>query len=292
MISVIARRNGPGFLNNDTFRNYWTFSENGVDLALTECGYEKCDANHYWAGRKGFHVIHVVVSGRGTLEVDGQTYHINPGEAFYVAPDQDVHYTADAQDPWEYHWIGFTGTRGVMAINCTNLAATHVFKVPDPGAMCAFIKTIYDCACMNTEYGEYMAIGRLYQLLAELIQTVGGSSRPVGATLEYVNMAISLIREHYASRYMISDMSRQLNLTRSYLFKLFQRYYNMSPSDYLLRFRLAKAKELLGSRPCSVSEVVAKCGFCSHAYFTKRFREYYGMTPREYIQKTHMESPE
>ncbi len=289
MIKIVQRRTLPGFTNNDTFCNYYTYYENGLDLALLECGYEKCDPNHYWAGKKGFHIIHFIISGKGTLSIEGQQYTLKAGEGFYISPDQEVLYTADADDPWEYRWLGFTGTRAVIVLNATHLVRSQTFQLKDISVYIERLKQIYAYATLKTERGECMALGQLYFFLAELLEGFEEKDRRSDASAQYVNMAITMIAEKYQQEFGVSDICKQLNITRSYLYKLFMRYYSVSPSDYLLKFRLEKARELLAGNLYPVNNVAEQTGFCSHAYFTKRFREAYGTTPREYAQSLRKE---
>lgn len=284
MIQIVQSRIGAGFENNDTFLNYCQYSEHGVDLALMECGYENCDPKHYWMGRKGFHIVHVIFSGKGTLEVNGQQYALQAGDGFYIAPDQEVKYTADEQEPWEYRWLGFMGTRAVIALNLTNLPETNVFHVSDLAGMNDLLGKVYEQASRMTEQGELMALGYLHFFLAKLMDDYGKQERTTNVSSELVNLATAMIRENYAHDFGVQEICRGLNITRSYLYKLFMRYYKISPSDYLLKFRLEKAREILASQNCPINTVAERAGFSSHAYFTKRFRMAYGITPREYAQ--------
>ncbi len=290
MIKIITTNSTlPGFHNNDSFKNYYTFTEADLDLCLAECGYEKCDPGHFWSGHKSFHMIHIVLSGAGTLEVDGNVYQIRAGEGFYVAPGQEVHYTADEEDPWEYRWVGFTGTRAVLAMQTTNLDADHVFQVESMSEASACLEKIYEAASSGTRYSEYSALGYLYGFLANLIKYQAVEDKDFGPTSAFVDQAVQLIHENFGKPYGVAELCKDLQLSRSYVYKLFMRRYQISPSDYIIRYRLCKAREMLNTERGSIQRAVDRCCFCSHAYFTKQFKEYYGMTPKEYIRKIHQE---
>ena len=289
MIEIIQRRNEPGFGNNDTFQNYYQYTETGVDLVLTECGYEKCDPRHYWEGRKGFHVIHVVISGCGTVKIGCDTYEIGPGDLFYVPPDREVIYRADDTDPWEYRWVGFVGTKAMVTLNETVLPQTFFTHVPDTAVLVERMREIYECACQGNDRGDLMALGHLYFFLAALLRECGAQGGDGDDTVEYVHRATDYIREHYAGDTSVDSICQWLNISRSYLYKLFRRYYGMSPSSYLIHYRLEKARELLNAQQYAVNEVAEMVGFSDHPYFTKRFRMAYGMPPREYARRLQKE---
>lgn len=289
MIEIIQRRNEPGFDNNDTFQNYYQYAETGIDLVLTECGYEKCDPRHYWEGRKGFHVIHVVISGRGTLNMGSASYEIGPGDLFYIPPDRDVTYRADDTDPWEYRWVGFVGTKAMVTLNETVLPQKIFAPVQDMNALAERMQQIYECACQGNDRGDLMALGHMYFFLAELLRECGAQGVNGDAAVDYVHRATDYIREHYAECISVDSICQWLNISRSYLYKLFRRYYGVSPSSYLIHYRLEKARELLNAQQYPVNEVAERVGFSDHPYFTKRFRMVYDMTPREYARRLRKE---
>ena len=289
MIEIIARRHEPGFDNNDTFQNYYQYTENGVDLVLTECGYEKCDPLHYWEGRKGFHVIHVVISGRGTLKIGDEVYCAQAGDIFYIPPDREINYRADGTDPWEYRWVGFVGTKSMVTLNETVLPRVICTALRQPDVLVERMRQIYECASQGNDRGELMALGHMYFFLAELLAECGAQGGNGDVAAEYVHRATDFIREHYAENISVDSICQWLNISRSYLYKLFRRYYGVSPSNYLIHYRLEKARELLDAQQYPVNVVADRVGFSDHPYFTKRFRMVYDMTPREYARRLHKE---
>ncbi|MBE5786254.1 MAG: AraC family transcriptional regulator [Clostridiales bacterium] len=278
-----------GNANSSTFENFSLYHESGVDLTLVECGYEKCDPEHYFSGTKGYHTLHVVISGKGTVEYQGRIIHVTAGQGFYLPKDEISTYTADAEEPWEYRWVGFIGTQATIAMTMTDLAKEICFDVPDVARVSKRLADMYEAAIRETEAGRMLALGNLYIMLSEMVENHSNSTRGASAAAKYVNSAIAMIRENYQGKFSVSDICSQLNLTRSYIYKLFIQYCHMSPLEYLLRFRLEKARELLASGTCPINEVAERSGFSSHAYFGKRFREVYNMSPREYVQHVRKE---
>ena len=83
---------------------------NNIELSIFNCGLERCAPGQTWGpGIRDHYLIHLVVSGKGTFEVGGQTFAVAPGDLFFARPNQLIRYTADEQQPWEYSWVGFNG---------------------------------------------------------------------------------------------------------------------------------------------------------------------------------------
>ena len=83
---------------------------NNVDLSVFNCGLERCAPGHTWGpGIRDHYLIHLILAGKGTFQTGGKTWELAPGDLFFVQPNQLNTYTADAQQPWEYCWVGFNG---------------------------------------------------------------------------------------------------------------------------------------------------------------------------------------
>ena len=186
MIEIVQKRSVPGYDNNESFQNYYQYSETGVDLVLTECGYEKCDPLHYWEGRKGFHMIHVVISGRGELIIGNQCYRVQAGDAFYIHPRRDIIYRADENDPWEYRWVGFVGTKATVTLNETVLPHVICTSLKKPDVLVDRMRQIYECASQENDRGQLMALGHMYFFLTELLTECGIQRGNGDAAAEYV----------------------------------------------------------------------------------------------------------
>jgi AraC family transcriptional regulator, exoenzyme S synthesis regulatory protein ExsA len=59
----------------------------------------------------------------------------------------------------------------------------------------------------------------------------------------------------------------------------FQAIYNVSPSEWIRKKRLEKAKEVLETTTMSVTDVCYALGFENAAHFSRIFKDYFGFTP-------------
>jgi len=82
----------------------------------------------------------------------------------------------------------------------------------------------------------------------------------------------------------VQDLAAMCGMSERYFDKLFQRYYQTSPKQYLLRKKLDHAQMLLESTGLSVAEVAEKSGFASVYHFSRIFKRSTGMTPTAYRQ--------
>jgi transcriptional regulator GlxA family with amidase domain len=56
----------------------------------------------------------------------------------------------------------------------------------------------------------------------------------------------------------------------------------LTPSEYLARLRMDKARQLLKTTFLSIKQIMAAVGYNSKSYFAKHFKRHCGVTPSEY----------
>lgn len=100
---------------------------------------------------------------------------------------------------------------------------------------------------------------------------------------EAVAQAISYLESEYDKEISLHDVASSVCLSVSRLAHVFKEATGTSLMDYLLRYRLDRARELLRDRKTAVSQVAYAVGFHDPGYFSRAFKKYFGHSPRESI---------
>jgi YesN/AraC family two-component response regulator len=85
--------------------------------------------------------------------------------------------------------------------------------------------------------------------------------------------------------FRIGEMTAELGLSRTQLFRKTQALTGHSPTDLLSKFRLRRAARMFRDGHRNVGQVMYDVGFNTPSYFAKSFRQLYGSTPSEFIKK-------
>ena len=97
-----------------------------------------------------------------------------------------------------------------------------------------------------------------------------------------VRQMLEFIQQHFGEKIVMQDVVNYLNYSETFLNKRFKKVTGMTFTEYLNRFRIQKAVEILNDESTSSPEVGYLCGFSTPKYFKDVFRKYVGCTPREY----------
>ena len=145
---------------------------------------------------------------------------------------------------------------------------------------------IGECAelCAASPYKKELLSVSCYRMLLEF---AGGSHThsltddPVYQN--YVAPVIKEIEKRYAEPLTAAGLSSLVFITPQYLSRLFRKYMNCSTVEYLISFRISKAKELLITEPRTEIQAVAhRTGFTDASHFIATFRRITKITPAEF----------
>lgn len=129
----------------------------------------------------------------------------------------------------------------------------------------------------SAEYG-YMRILCCSMLYAAILPPSPKSTPQA----RIVDEAVTWLEAHYSERVSVDRLTAFMGYSRARLFTLFRAHTGLSPNDYLQRFRIRKAKELLVTSSANVLEIATSCGFPDGRYFSRIFKQHTGNTPLGY----------
>lgn len=125
---------------------------------------------------------------------------------------------------------------------------------------------------------------RLACLLALLLERFAGKTLPPGSPVlheEGVLRARDLILSRYAEPLALDELSGDTGMSRFALVRAFTARFGISPHDYLVKVRLAKAQDLIG-RGARFADAAAAVGFADQSHFIRHFKKVYRLTPGEF----------
>jgi AraC-like DNA-binding protein len=108
------------------------------------------------------------------------------------------------------------------------------------------------------------------------------------ASTATLRRAIAFIDEHAAQDISLADVAAAAHVTIRAVQIAFRRHYDTTPTGYLRRIRLERARqELLAADPAreSVTAVAYRWGFVSPGQFSAAYRQAYGVTPDQTLRQ-------
>jgi len=97
-----------------------------------------------------------------------------------------------------------------------------------------------------------------------------------------ISRARAYIQEHQSEQIPLGQIAKAVNMSSFYFCKTFKKVIGINFTDYVVRVRIEKSKNLLLNPNLRVSEIAFEVGFQSLTHFNRMFKKVLGQSPTEY----------
>lgn len=140
-------------------------------------------------------------------------------------------------------------------------------------------------------YGKYSEL-LLKGLLNKLIITVLKERIISGVNIlslekqhDYLANAIKYIKTHLRENPSLRETAAHINISASYLSKIFVNYLHTPFSAFILNEKITYAQRLLVDSKMSMTEIALEAGFSSSCYFSDCFKRTTGLSPLQFRKR-------
>lgn len=251
-----------------------SFPQRGFELA--SLGITHPDPTYHITRRDGvaFYVFEYIVSGKGTLLVEGQTFHPQGGDVYVLHPETSTEYWSDPDDPWEKIWFNIYGDLPEKLIQSYKLTHSVLFR------HCPLEQNFNNALNIirhnrHDAYLEFaLELHRICYRLGEHLQNIGFERKE--------KLALQMrdyMHEHYATNMKLDELARLINRTPEQSIRLFKREFGITPMRYLQEIRLNFAKQFLLCTDYKLRAIAEKVGFEREYHFGAWFKKCTGVAP-------------
>ncbi|MGN0762597.1 MAG: helix-turn-helix domain-containing protein, partial [Aristaeellaceae bacterium] len=90
---------------------------------------------------------------------------------------------------------------------------------------------------------------------------------------------LTFINTHYSEEITLSDIAASASVSTTECLRCFRDGVQLSPIQYMKRYRLIIASKYLKTTDWPVGEIGSRCGFQEMGYFAAQFKKQFGVTP-------------
>lgn len=96
--------------------------------------------------------------------------------------------------------------------------------------------------------------------------------------------ALRAFHDNVSHRWTVETLARLAGMSRASFAERFSRTLGVAPLDYMTRWRMAVAKDLLRHQQKSLTEAAVAIGYQSASAFSSAFSRYVGRSPSEFVR--------
>lgn len=257
---------------------------------------DKPENNIPWHWHEELEIVYIK-DGALSLQLQGKTFCLEKGDCLVL--NSNIIHFARAVPKCELHSMVFdsrliTGNNdSVFArkyilplISCTSFTGYLLKAAADETIIGHFVRA-FDALVQEIHGFEFMVRENLSQICFFLSQQFASEIQTKDTELDQDDIRIrnmlAYIHSNFSNDLNLAEIAKAAAVGERECLRCFQRTIQLSPLQYLLKYRIMQGAELLLSNPSnSVSEIATLCGFDSPSNFAKMFKRFYNCTPRDY----------
>ncbi|MBO5316316.1 MAG: helix-turn-helix transcriptional regulator [Clostridia bacterium] len=234
-------------------------------LSVLELSWEK---NIAYAAPRPFHALSLRIKGDATFTHGGNTYHTGKNDLIYVP--KNYGYTIDAKKDEHVLVIHFD-------IIDASFDEIETFSPINPNVFVDLFEKIHQVWYKKAIGYEYKMDSIFSKILENIeIQTfkqIHSMKHDFASLLDYIHSNFT------DTSLNVELLAKKLNISATYLRKLFKENLETTPLKYLNDLRIEYATALLESGYYTIEEVAEMSGFSDPKYFSTNYKKNTGMSP-------------
>jgi signal transduction histidine kinase/AraC-like DNA-binding protein/DNA-binding response OmpR family regulator len=124
------------------------------------------------------------------------------------------------------------------------------------------------------------------ETIALLQRVLAGADVLSTQTSALVKRAAAYVHQNYTRPIARWELAQEVGASEDYLSRVFNRELGLSPWEYLNRYRIYQAKDLLRRTNDSINSIAQQVGFHDQKYFSRVFRNLTGSGPKEFRERS------
>lgn len=253
-----------------------------TDMPLMITGQNQLTVEEFinWTDHSRDYTIMQCIGGTGRIAVKNHEFSITEGTALILFPQVTFH-CHNVSDSLLFDCLSFNGYLLPRFLHALQIGELRAFK-PD-GILHILLNEITLTRQSRHKDQIWHVSALLYMFLVRL--TIEEGERYAyerSDTRLKLSELVPFIKENYQQDISLSMLAQQMNVTKQHLNRIFKKEFQMTPLDFLMRYRLLKAKEMLiQDDAITAHEIATAVGFSSASYFGSVFKKYEGFSPIE-----------
>ena len=254
------------------------------------------DGSSPWIRKAHWHddvEMMTVLTGKMAYNINGSLVQVKAGDTIFINSRQ-IHYSTDINNTYCTYIITIVHPR--VLISSPEVESEYVLPVIANTELQYLIfsgktkkaQTVSELAReLNACAGNQFEITRCFFNIWHYVLESAKSKLPEPSSVNYEHIdrlknMIGFIKNNYAEKLSLDSIASAGNMSKSSCNNIFKKYTAHTPTDYLIRYRLDKAMDLLGTTDMSIGLISMECGFSSSSYMTEQFVKCYKITPRDF----------
>ena len=228
--------------------------------------------------------ILMVCSGQITVRIMEEVRELQEGDCAFIFPQQIHSYHSPAESRVRlYIFDSSLAGAYLYSLGKTVPCRPFISRGELPGDGLLALERLYALSRGGFVPRDAALCSAWIQVLFSLVwPRLALSERKLSGDMELTCGMVRYIMEHFQEDLNLESLAHELHANKYYLSNIFSGQLHTNFRQYLNRFRVEYAAQLMKETHSPLTEIWAEAGFQSQRSFNRAFSEIMGMPPREY----------
>ena len=258
----------------------------GILNVATHFGWHCVNENyglHRPEGLQDEYLVILSIGGCGDIVINNNSYKADKNKICIFPPSIQHSYSTKGA-VWEFFWINIKKSKNTNILDFISQKRGYVFPATNIRQLTDKIDILLESQNfgIEAEINDSRIIGwLLHDLLEQAVKDV--SMGPDNGDI--IKEILSYIEAHYMEKITIDDLSRLICKSAGHTIRIFKYYTGHTPIEYIKKYRIMKACQLLDLTSYPIKRVAIETGYKSVSHFIADFKALKSQTPQEYRDK-------
>ncbi len=230
------------------------------------------------------YILIFTVAGCGEVTIGDITFSAMPKSVLIIPPKTDYSYRTDKVcKEWVCYIVQIGGKPAEPVLNALHADGRLLFNIRE--GMDEIINIIIHIMSFDFAGEDDFEISSsidLYRIVFLLYNTINAQASMRRECSQITAMIYRHIKQNYRKTVSLEELSKKFYISNSQLIRIFKDDIGLTPYNFLKKYRMDRAKELLRYTILSVREISSLVGFSNASNFIKQFKSLEDMTPDAY----------
>lgn len=214
---------------------------------------------------------------------------IEAGTVILLFPGEWHNYAPEESCGWQEYWVGFQGENINRLVDAEFFARENaLIKIGISNTIISLYRDAIRIAEQESIGCQQMISGIVMHILSAIYYKHRNGFARANRAEEIINEARLLMRERAHHSLRTEDIATTLGVGYSWFRQTFKRITGISPTQHLNRLLMNRAKEILVTEECTITELADMLGFDNAGHFSTAFRKTEGTTPRQFREENRL----
>ena len=229
-----------------------------------------------------FYRLGYTTKGKVIINDMKSDYMVTGGTFYAFKPGESSFTRCLGSAEWSHYTLNFSGIEAGRLLEETGIFEHRVVNIRDQNAADDILRTMVEEIIKNGKNSKQICEYYLKILLLNLSDWFIDLKKIKQTDYQTFTKCKNIFDKEFVKLVSIDEIAIKCGLSQQHLSRIFKKYIDTTPLNYLIKLKMNRAAVLLLGTDFTISQIAQSLSYNDQFYFSKVFKKIYGVSPLEY----------